>query len=306
MSRGDILLADVGGTNTRICLVDRAGEMSAPAHLQNADYPDFDALLRAYLDNGAEPCAAALAVAGPVTDNTVTMTNLGWKLSGLELAHTHGLQRVDIINDFAAQAWATSRYAADDIHMIGGGQAVAQGNRGILGPGTGLGVSSLVYNGHRWMAVAGEGGHVSLAANTQQESELIRSVIAAHGHCSAERLLSGPGLVLIYGFLGGEHARPAEVTQRALAGESKAVEAFHLFGALLGTVAADLALTVGATGGIYLAGGILPETLELFEQTPFRERFESKGRFGDYLAAIPTNVIMVPDPGLLGLAAYVA
>jgi glucokinase len=299
------LVADIGGTNCRLALVDTSGALTSFKHYRNDDYADFDAISRDYLAEHPRPDSAALAVAGPVVNNTVSMTNLGWQLNATELAREHDLQRVDIINDFAALAWATTRLQPDDLFALGEGVAHADANRGILGPGTGLGVSALMRGEHDWFAVAGEGGHVSLPACTAAESKLINAVIAEYGHCSAERLLSGPGLATIYSHLGGERVAPSEVARRAGDSDALALDAIELFGAMLGTVASNLALTLGARGGIYLAGGILPDMLTLFAHTSFRERFEAKGRFGDYLASIPTFIMTKPDPGLIGLAAYV-
>ena len=189
----------------------------------------------------------------------------------------------------------------DDIDIRG---CVAAGNRGILGPGTGLGVSGLVRAGQDWAVVAGEGGHVTLAATTAEEAQIIAQVTHEHGHCSAERLVSGPGLVTLYELNGGEHCAPEAITRLAQEGDALALQTLELFSQLLGTVAADLALTLGARGGIYLGGGILPDIANLFAAGGFRERFEAKGRFTDYLADMPTYIICTPHPSFRGLFAY--
>ncbi|MGI9307901.1 MAG: ROK family protein, partial [Gammaproteobacteria bacterium] len=155
-----------------------------------------------------------------------------------------------------------------------------------------------------WSAMAGEGGHVTLSATTHAEAELIAGVSREFGHCSAERLISGPGLVRIYTGIGGEACAPEKITELAFDGEATAAQAMEIFCELLGTVASNLALTVGAHGGVYLAGGILPNMTEVFATSGFRKRFEAKARLGDYMAEIPTYVITAEYPSFLGLAGY--
>ncbi len=181
----------------------------------------------------------------------------------------------------------------------------------MIGPGTGLGVSGLIPDGRRWVLVAGEGGHVTLAASTPEEDAMIGILRTRWGHVSAERVLSGAGLVNLYQAIcaiDGTTPRaltPADVTRAAIDGtDPTCVRVFAQFCAFLGSVAGDLALTLGATGGIYIAGGILLRFKEAFAASPFRERFESKGRFGGMLAKIPTRLILEESPALLGLAHF--
>ena len=299
------LVADVGGTNARFGLVEASGPLTAGRSYINAEFDSFDAMLSEYLaSTGAAPAAAAIAVAGPVSANAVTMTNLGWRIAGNELRSAHGLDRVEIINDFAAQAWATLALGSNDLHVLASGAADADGNRAILGPGTGLGVSGLIQDESGWNVVSGEGGHVSLTGATDKEQALVAWAVRRFGHCSAERLLSGPGLALIYEFLGGGVVEPAEVTAAARRSDSRAAHAVDMFLGMLGSVAGDLALTLGARGGVFLAGGILPANLDLVDGSLFMSRFLAKGRLRDYLAAIPVKVVIAPPhPGLLGLTA---
>ena len=193
---------------------------------------------------------------------------------------------------------------------VGGGAAVAGTPRAVLGPGTGLGVAGLVPGGAgRLCIVAGEGGHVTLAAGTPREAAVLAQLQQRFGHASAERALSGPGLVNLYDAIGVLDARPTrtlqpdEVVTGALLGADPACrEALQLFGALLGSEAGNLALTLGARGGVYLGGGIVPRLGTAFDALPFRERFEAKGRFRSYLERIPTFVITAPTPALQGAA----
>jgi glucokinase len=312
------LLADIGGTNSRLAMLAEDGAVAGPARYCNGDFDSLDAVLAEFIaTQGSRPDAAAIAIAGPVVEQAVTMTNLGWQISAASLQRQHGIPRVTIMNDFAALAWATlaldqSEGQADikqadnesELHQLGGGSPLVDASRGILGPGTGLGVSGLIRGDGGWAVLAGEGGHVTLAATTAAEYELVQSLTTEFGHCSAERVLSGPGLANIYRHFNGPQLSPEEIIRAANSGDASAVQAVGIFCALLGSVAGDLALTLGARGGIYLAGGILPGILPLLERSEFRARFEAKGRFHEYLAAIPTFVITAPEPSLRGLARY--
>jgi glucokinase len=302
----NLLVADIGGTGSRLALMTSKGPVSAPVTYINSEFDSFDAILSDFLQQlPQQPTSAALSVAGPVHNHSVTMTNLGWTLDSATLATQFGFTAVHIMNDFAALAWATLELGTADLQQIGGGQVLAAGNRGILGPGTGLGVSGLARAGQDWAVVAGEGGHVTLAATTAEEARLIAHVTKEYGHCSAERLLSGPGLVTLYELNGGERCTAETITRLAEEGDARALQTLEQFSQLLGTVAANLALTLGASGGIYLGGGILPAIADLFAASGFRERFEAKGRFKNYLAEIPTYIISAAHPSFRGLFAYV-
>jgi glucokinase len=301
----NLLVADVGGTGSRLALFKGDRQITAPVSYINSDHDSFESIVNNFLTvTGQRPDLAACAVAGPVRNNSVQMTNLGWQLSGNSLAQRFGLKQVEIINDFEALAWATLSLKESDLHQVGGGKSVRLASRGILGPGTGLGVSGLAHNTEAWTAIAGEGGHVSMAAGSVEEASLIKLAAEEFGHCSAERLVSGPGLARIYAYLGAGSQTPEAITQLALTGEAKALQAIELFCLMLGTVASDLALTLGAQGGIYLAGGILPAICDLFTDSGFRDRFESKGRFSEYLGAIPTFIITADYPSFSGLNFY--
>jgi glucokinase len=300
-----LLVADIGGTGSRLAVMTAGGPVGTPITYANREYDSFDSILSDFLQRLAQkPSCAALSVAGPVHNNAVTMTNLGWTLESSGLSARFGFNEVRIVNDFAALAWATTELGSADLQQVGGGQALALANRGVLGPGTGLGVSGLVHTGQDWTVVAGEGGHVTLAATTAEEARIIAHVTREHGHCSAERLLSGPGLATLYELIGGERCTPETVSRLAHEGDECALQTLRIFSQLLGTVAADLALTLGARGGIYLGGGILPDIADLFAAAGFRERFEAKGRFENYLANIPTYIIRAAYPSFRGLYAY--
>lgn len=306
-----LLLADIGGSRSRCALL-HDGKLLHRQDLANHEHRDLAGLLASYLAQGQlpAPSAALLAVAAPLpaaatAGASVRMTNIDWQFSAAALGEALGVGRVTLLNDFAAQAWAVPALGADALQPVGGGHAVPGAPRVVIGPGTGLGTAGLVEVDGRLAVVAAEGGHVTLPAADDIEARLVAQVRERHGHCSAERLVSGPGLALLHELLhGAPGGDAAAIASAADAGDTRAAESLERLFLLLGTVAADLALAFGARGGVYLAGGILPRHLQRFTQSGFRERFTAKGRYRDYLAAIPTSVITADAPGLLGLAEY--
>jgi glucokinase len=306
------LIADIGATNTRVALLDDQGHITSPARFLNSEHAGVESMLGAFLREqsaGEPPRRAALAVAAPLAGDEVTLTNIGWRFSQTALAATLRTRDLRVLNDFEALALALPRLGPADCRSVGAGTALAGTALAVLGPGSGLGVATAVPNGGGWSAVGGEGGHVSLPALNEAETAVIAANSDASGHCSAERLLSGPGLVRIHACLAeredrnSDESEPAAITSAALAGDAIAQRTFDLFFALLGTVAGNLALTVGARGGVYIGGGIVPRVPELFAQSQFRERFVAKGRYRAYLDAIPTAVITCETPAFIGLKA---
>jgi glucokinase len=303
-----VLLADIGGTNTRCALGDDDGRITATRLFRNRDFSAAAAVLHRYLEDiGSRPGLrrAVLAVAAPIRDDRVEMLNIDWRFSAAELCGALGLDRLHLLNDFAALAWALPELGARDLAPVGGGGALPGFPKVVLGPGTGLGVASLVPVRGGWQAVPGEGGHVTLAAQDERDEAVIGALRRRFGHCSAERVLSGAGLGLLHAALhGGAAIDAAEIGQRATAGDPAAGDTLDRFFRLLGAVAGNVALTLGAFGGVYIGGGIVPRYLDLFRRSGFRDSFESKGRYRDYLRAIPTTVITAPHPALAGLLAY--
>ncbi len=305
------LIGDIGGTNARFAIAED-GKYGQLSHVEVSRYASLRDALKAYLDGlppSQRPNQAALAIAGPVFGDKVALTNHGWPFSISELKRSLELASLVVMNDFAATAMSVPHLPEKDVFLVGPAGVETRGPVGVIGPGTGLGVSSLIPNGQSWLLVPGEGGHVTLPACTNEESEIIDMLRARFGHVSAERVLSGAGLVNLYEALcsiAGIPAvsmTPADVTDRAIRGtDATCVNAFAHFCALLGTVAGDLALTIGATGGIFIAGGILLRFKEAFAQSSFRQRFEDKGRFGGLLRDIPTRLILEESPALVGLA----
>jgi glucokinase len=255
---------------------------------------------------------AVLAVAAPVDGDRVTLTNHPWSFSADQMRRHFKFTALRVINDFVANALAVPHLADSDRRQIGGGSPAKAAPVGVLGPGSGLGVSTLVESGGETITVQGEGGHVTMAAADAREAAVLELMRRRFDHVSAERFLSGPGLVNLYNALcelSGEPAAPLTAAQITDPGTEKEIprarEATTMFCAMLGTVAGNLALTVGARGGIYIAGGIVPKLGARFSQSGFRARFEAKGRFSGYLAAIPTYAITHPEPAFLGAAKLV-
>ena len=301
------LLADIGGTNTR-CAVTRAdGAIEKIESFKNSNFSDPGSLLGTYIDTLAaseRPDKAALAVAAPIRGDTVNMINIDWQFSARGLQDQLGVKQLHLLNDFEALASALPDFGNNDLMQIGSGTSETSKPKAVIGPGTGLGVAGLIPVNSGWRAISGEGGHVSLPAANQEEARIILRVQERYGHCSAERLISGPGLSLLDSILHESEAIPAvEIGRRAAAGDRQANASLEVFFQLLGSVAANLALTLGAFGGVYIGGGIIPQHAEKFAASGFRERFEAKGRYGDYLGSIATYLIVAKYPTLAGLAA---
>lgn len=308
------LLADVGGTNARFAWQAGPGApIESVQTLPCAEFPTLEAAMRTYLGGLVQPRpkVAAVAIANPVHGDQVRMTNHHWSFSISALRQALGFARLEVLNDFTALALALPGLPASDKRQIGGQAALPHAAIGLIGPGTGLGVSGLLPDGRGgWVPLQGEGGHVSLAATTARERTVVQALHQRHGHASAERAVSGMGLLDIYSILceaDGVALSPdctaAQVSEAGLAGDALAREALLMMCAFLGSVAGNLALTLGAKGGVYIGGGIVPRLGAFFDESPFRERFEAKGRFRPYLAEIPVWVITAAQsPALAGTA----
>jgi glucokinase len=304
------LLADVGGTNARFALLTDS-VITDVRVLEGSAYPTFLDAVRAYLAQvqAAPVKAAALAIAAPLSGDEVNMTNSTWRFSVAMLRTELRLDRLIVLNDFTALAMALRHLPADELKQVGGLNPVGNAPIALIGPGTGLGVSGLIPSEGAWTPLQGEGGHVTLPSCSEREGRIIERLRLQFGHLSAERVLSGPGLVNLYAALGAldgvppRAIEPSEVTSAALArSDEQCVEALDIFCALLGTVAGDLALTIGAFGGVYIGGGIVPRLGDYFARSKFRSRFEAKGRYEKYLAPIPVYVIHSALPAFFGLA----
>ncbi len=317
------LIADIGATNARFALLDDGLQHGSPEAIRVfsvQSYPGLDDAIDGYLSATAVSAdaitRAAICVAGPVQGDQVAMTNHPWDFSQNNIRERFGLIDLRVLNDFTAMALSLPRLKAGDRRQIGGTAPTKDGPKAVLGPGTGLGVSGLIStsnNPHHqvWQPLSGEGGHVTLPAMTDREAAILHTERERTGHVCAEDFLCGRGLVSLYhavcatdGLTPPRNLIPADVTNRALDNSDPvAVETVELFCGWLGSVAGNLTLTLGATGGVYIAGGIIPRLGAFFDRSPFRDRFQQKGRFEDYLAPIPAYVVTHEFPAFLGLMA---
>lgn len=307
------LLGDIGGTNARWAWLAAPGAALQDVRVQpGAASGSLAESAHAYLaaSGHAQPAWACIGVATPITGDHVQMTNSRWSFSIAALKRDLGVERCLVINDFTALALSLPALTATDLRGIGGGMPVAGAPLALLGPGTGLGVSGLLPDGAGAMsALAGEGGHVTLAPADDEESAVLGALRRRFGHVSAERVLSGAGLVNLHDALCAVEGRtatalePADVTRAAIAGsDATSVRAVRLFASFLGNVAGNLALTLGARGGVYVGGGVVPRLAGAFDDALFRRRFEDKGRFAAYLQPVPTWLITAGTPALVGAA----
>lgn len=294
------LIADVGATSSRCALLG-AGRIENVRVFRNNDWAGLAELLSAYLEEAGHAADhAALAVAAPVDGDDIVMCNRNWSFSASSF-RSLGLDRVEIINDFHAIAYALPKFDDDTRAEIGSSLQYRQGNIAVLGPGSGLGMAAWIDG---CAAMSGEGGHVTLSARNSDEDRIIAQLRDEYGHCSAERVLSGPGLAALYKAMHGTAIdSPETITTNP--DEPRHAETLEQFFLFLAGAAADLALITGAYGGVYIAGGIVPACIDVIRTSGFRARFEDKNRYTNYMRAIPTWVITDPYPGLTGLTGFI-
>ena len=307
------LVADIGGTNARLGLVTGEGnEIFGIEQISNKNYPRLLDVINDYLSKAqciVQPKKACFAVASPVTSDNIHFTNNSWSFSINEMKCQLGLESLHVINDFEAVARSIPYLGPREIYKVGGGEALPHQAMAVLGPGTGLGMAALVPASPKAIPLATEGGHASFAALDATEEFIAHFLRQTQGFVSNEDLLSGGGLVHIYQALAALHKKPSLHTQAAIisqlaqdGSDPLCREALERFCMILGSVAGDYALQVGAKGGVYIAGGIVPRFKEFLSTSGFRERFENKGRFRSYLQAIPAFVVIAQQPGLIGAA----
>lgn len=311
------LLADVGGTNARFALETGPCRFEAIEVLSCQQHASLGEAIRAYLalpqlaGLGAGIRHAAIAIANPVTGDQVRMTNHHWAFSIEALRQECGFDTLVVVNDFSALARSLPHLGGQK-RQVGGGTPVPDAPLGLLGAGTGLGVSGLIPCGNSWTALRSEGGHVGFSPVDEREVAILQYAWREFAHVSSERLLSGAGVELIYRALSERAGRPdslpaPEISRRALGGECALCdEVLEAFCGMLGTAAGNLAITLGAQGGVYIGGGIVPRLGERFDRSSFRRRFEQKGRFSGYLAQVPTYVITADYPAFLGVSAILS
>jgi glucokinase len=304
-----ILLGDIGATNARFALLTN-GVLGAVSSFEVAKFGRFADVVATFLKDYCREFRvryAVLAIAGPIKGERSLLTNSSWVIDSRELRAAFNLE-VRIVNDFEAVALSLPWLTSTDSAGIGGGKPEVGAPKAVLGPGSGLGVACLICHSDKPVVVSSEGGHATLTASCEREDHIVGQLRQRFGHVSAERAVSGVGLENIYqaiALLDRLDVVPrsaADITKCALGGECQvACEALHTFCAFLGSFAGNIALTFGARGGVYIAGGISPRILDFLVRSEFRGRFEAKGRFRPYLEAIPSYVITHPAAAFVGL-----
>jgi glucokinase len=311
------LVADVGGTNARFGVEDAgSGDLRHVRYFSVAQYSAFGDAVAEFVrevaietDYGSRPKGACVAVACPVENEVLRFTNSPWTIDRERLSQILNGAKIDLINDFTAVGHAIPDLAREDLQQVGGAEPEARRAMAVLGPGTGLGVCAVIPCGSSYSVVEGEGGHVDFAATSARQIAVLDILAQRFGRVSVERLLSGAGIRNIYQALAEvdglpQHFdSPEQITRAGASGEDPlSMQALNLFCHVLGATAGNLALTLGARGGVYVAGGIVTHFIDFLRASEFRAAFEDKGRFKSYLAEIPVYVIDRPNLGLLGAA----
>lgn len=310
-TNGPRLLADIGGTNARFAIEWGPRQTDQVCVLACADFADLEAVMRAYLAqiNLSHIDHAAIAIANPIDGDQVKMTNHHWCFSIEATRRALNLETLLVVNDFTALAMSLPYLDESEKLQIGEGEARQHSVIGLVGAGTGLGVSGLIPYQHTWMPLNSEGGHRSFAPNDALETQILQWMWQEFSHVSAERLASGPGIAYLYRALADIYdvsvgnLQPQQIVQRARSGDDLSLQTIQVFSQILGGVAGDLALTLGSFGGVYIGGGVVNQLDNLFDRESFRERFVNKGRFADFLAKIPTYLITAQYPAFLGISA---
>lgn len=308
------LAIDIGGTNIRLGLLEPGSYF--PSYIEQFKISEFATLadvISLFLSKAPnhQLQACAIAVATPITGDLIKLTNYNWQFSIAAVCQQFGWQQLKVVNDFTALALSLPLLESAELVQIGGESVAIEDAQTIalLGAGTGLGVSGLIATKEGWYPLSGEGGHVTLGARNARELAIFDHFWQRYGHMSAERLLSGTGLIEIYEAICKLDNVPMEaidvatISQRALAGTCPVcLEVMTLFCDCMGVVSGNLALTLGATGGLYIGGGIIPRLGDFFINSSFRQAFDAHGRFRTYLEKIPVYVIQADQPALRGAA----
>jgi glucokinase len=309
-----VLIGDIGGTNARFSLIEHAGaEARRMPNVHTADFPSIDDAIESAVvrQAGARPKSAVLALAGPITGDRVQLTNCPWVVEPKKSIARFGLSEVILLNDFEAQSLALPDLGPADVERLGGGAAVAERTRVVLGPGTGLGAGALVHARGIWVPVPGEGGHIDLSPVSDRDFAIWPHVERQNGRVGAETLLCGSGMVRLYRAVcaadgvGAEFDTPEAVTSSGVAGTNRqAAETLSLFAVHLGRVAGNLALIFMAYGGVYLAGGITARIASVLKAGGFRDAFIAKWPHEGLLGRMATAIITKEDAALAGIAAF--
>ncbi len=309
-----VLIGDIGGTNARFQIVESpVSEVVSFDAVKTSDYQTVEEAISSSVLNKTTliPRTAILAAAGPITSIGINLTNCDWSIDYNIFLKNGPFQELILMNDFEAQALALPFLESADLQWLGGPQNLPKANRtkAVLGPGTGLGVASLVRAGGKWIPVAGEGGHVDLGSRTPREAVIWPHLKTVAGRISAEQILCGSGLVNLYGAIcqaDGVDAvfdDPAQITEASIS-NSQAAETMSIFSVCLGRVAGDLAITTMAKGGVYLAGGVSKHARAELQAGGFRSSFDDKHPHVEHMNSMSTWLINHSLPALVGLKAY--
>ena len=311
------LVADIGGTNARFSAI-IAGQLESDFQFFHSveEYPEFDTLITILLDEissatgwNSNPDKVCFAVACPADAEVISFTNSHWTFTKADLKASLGCNHLSIINDFEAVAHGITELSNADLVQVGGHEPIQNKAVGVLGAGTGLGVAGLLPTESGYHVLDTEGGHADYSPINDLQSAVVDYLRGEFGRVSLERLLSGKGLLNIYSALCSIEevpkifSSPAEVVTGALEkADVKALQTLNMFCEGIGAAAGNLALTFGAKGGIYIAGGVIPRFQDFFINSDFRSKFEDKGRFVCYLKPIPVYIVVRENLGLLGAA----
>jgi len=310
------VVADIGGTNARFALVtgkqDQRYQIERVSILSGAEFPSFEGALSHYLQGiGSKPKSACIAIAGPTDSDQIRMTNLPWSFSRAAVREQFQLEAFEVLNDFGALAIATIRLQDEHLQNVKSGLRDPRANKAILGAGTGLGVAGLGFSPAGWYPIQSEGGHVNIAPANAFECEIVKAAMQQHSYVSMEVFLSGPGLVNLYRAVcavkgvEANELEPRDISARALDNsDSFCRDALELFCAFFGSLSGNLALTYGAKGGVYIAGGIVPRFIDFFRASHFVERFSDKGVMSRYVKDIPVDVVVYEHTAFVGAAAW--
>lgn len=302
----NVLLADIGATNCRFATCGEDGRPQNVIKLRGDVVQNLEAAIVRYLDEaGARPRAAVLAIAAPIEGDSVAMTNRAWSFRFSELAARFGWTSIRGINDFEAVGWGVQRLISDDVRPLGPAMPPCDGARVVFGPGTGLGIAALIPDGTRWQVVPTEGGHVSFGPAHDDEEAIFARLRKERSAVSAETILCGPGLENLYRAMQGDAHTPssADIIAGAHERDGAARDCVMMFVRMFGRFAGDLALMFKALGGVYVGGGVARRIGALLDDASFREAFENHPPYSHLLRRIPTILITLDEPGLLGCAA---
>lgn len=318
-----VLAGDIGGTHARLCLAEKDAEKIHIIHEQvysSQQYPDLLPIVEDFLQHqDIQPLAACFAVAGPIRQQQAQVTNLPWHLNADQLGKSLRIDRLSLLNDFQAAGYGLATLSEEQLVTLQTGQSEQQARRALIGAGTGLGISCLIYQNNGYIPYPSEGGHVGFAPLDKEQSRLLTYLQSSLGYVCYEHLLSGAGLVRIYRFFLKEHGTPsafsdsimqaadpaAEISHHAQLGDDElALQTLGCFVRIYAAQAGNVALNYLATGGVYLAGGIAPKIIEQLKSPHFLAAFHNKGAMSDLMQSFPVKVIMQDLVGLLGAAEF--